>query len=81
MDRTVDKLILRAIATDGGTAYLEAVVGGEDGWQFYRDGKVGSDTWGELFFDFPASPDEMIEPRSAFAISVKEKWENVDYES
>ena len=73
LNKRIDKLIIRSIATDGGTAYAEAVVDGVDGWQFYIDGRIESTTSGELYLEYPSEESSVtIDPDCAFAKSVKE---------
>ena len=81
LDKPAEQLIIRAIASDGGTAYAEAIVEGVDGWQFYIDGRIGSTTSGELFSDYPSEESIKLESTSIFVRSIKEKWLNFDYES
>lgn len=75
LDRPVQNIVVRSIATDGGTAYVEAVVDGVDGYQFYIDGRTNSQTRGELFREYPGNADSaMIEPTSVFSKTAKQMW-------
>ena len=82
LDKAIEKLHVRAVSNDGGTAYAEAVADGEDGWQFFIDGRKGSETAGELFTEYPDDERaQMIDPASVFSVSVKTAWESRNYDS
>ena len=44
---------VRAVATDGGTQYIEVTIKGKDGYFFYVDGRINSETRGGIFTDYP----------------------------
>lgn len=70
-DGKVEVLTIRAIATDGGTAYVEVRLNGDD-WNFYVDGRTGSSCRGEVFTQYPTQPDAMmLNPDSELAQSIK----------
>lgn len=74
-----EKLNLRAVASDGGTAYIEVAIQGEDGYFFYIDGRIGSPHNGQIFNEYPDEPNAiMLDSSSNLAKSIKELYSKVN---
>ena len=62
------------IAGDGGTAHVEVSIE-EKNYDFYIDGRIDSETPGEIFDSYPGPSATMLTKDCPLTLSIKEIWQ------
>ena len=69
---SAEKIVVRAVAGDGGTRYIEVTIEGDDGHFYFVDGRIGSQSAGEIFTEYPGTENSrIVSPQSTLSKSIK----------